>query len=162
MPKIEIPGLNPKGHVHTESPEAPEAGATAEEAKPPAQEPAASESPQGVPLEGDLDPVLAEAVSSQPLIPRPEVEPEPAPLDVEERVPSLPPRPRALGGLVVAGALALAGAVWTVALGGKNGRANQNPGEPTAGAGFGAASAGLGGGFLDPGELELARYFGSG
>jgi len=145
MAKIEVPGLQP-----IKPAERPQEGQ--------------AEKAAGISIEGDLDPVLSQAVASQPLIPRPaKSEPETPPPDAEvapsaSGSPSFPaPRPRALGGLLVAGALALAGAVLTVALGGKHGRASQNGRAAT-----GTEPTGFGANFLDPGELEIAKHFGYG
>ncbi len=165
MAKVEVPGLAPPAPPK-EPPPAP-----AEPPPEPEPEPEPREAP-GEPIEGGLDPVLAQAVASQPEVPTPEhagdLAPTPSPpADRSPAAGSAPPtvsRHRAPGGLLAAGALALAGAFLTVALGGRHGKiTHPKPTGTAAGAGnAGSAFTGPGDGFFDPAERELARRFGLG
>jgi len=155
MAKIEIPGLDQADPPKLQRAVQQRPGVQSKEAP-----------SLGEPLEGDLDPVLAQAVASQPVIPRPmKAEPEPPPMDAEEPPasgsPSFPaPRRRALGGFLAAGALALAGIAATAVLGGKrNGSATGVHASPRPEA-TGASGGVLGAAALDGSETELARLFG--
>ncbi len=155
MAKIEIPGLD--------------------QADPPKLKQAVQQTPGvqskeapslGEPLEGDLDPILAQAVASQPELPPapPPDEAKPASAPAARAAadsPSFPaPRRRALGGFLAAGALALAGIAVTAVLGGKrNGSATGVHASPRPEA-TGASGGVLGAAALDGSEAELARLFG--
>ena len=124
MPKIEVPGLSPPKRRSKRPPEP-----AAEPVEAPEVEPRA----EGVPLApGELDPVLAEAVASQPeLPPEPAPEPEPAPAKRPAPKPKPAPmprpgRPRPLA-VLAAGALAVLGvAAALITKGAQDGRAG-NP-----------------------------------
>ncbi len=159
MAKVEIPGI--PGRPRPEDLSPPPAVAQ------PEPEPRATEEePVGTPLEDDLDPILAQAVASQPELPPapPPDEAKPASAPAARTAagsPSFPaPRRRALGGFLAAGALALAGIAATAVLGGKrNGSATGVHASPRPEA-TGASGGVLGAAALDGSEAELARLFG--